>query len=60
MKRYIENMTKAIPSIIQLGMDDEHIGSKESLRFYGFFHFRGFKGFWYKLRIGIKQIWQQK
>ena len=53
MRQYIDNLGKAIPNVIQMGLSDEYISSEESLMFYGFFNLTGMRGFFRKLRIGI-------
>jgi hypothetical protein len=54
MIKYIDNVGKSIPYTLKLAQEREVIKDNYSLILYGFYEDTGFKGFWRKVKQGIK------
>ena len=54
MKQYIDNVGKSMPYTLKLAQQREVIKNNYSLILYGYFEYTGFKGFWKKVKQGIK------
>jgi len=54
MKQYINNVGKSMPYTLKLAQEREVIKDNYSLILYGYFEYTGFKGFWRKVKQGIK------
>ena len=54
MIQYINNVGKSIPYTLKLAQEREVIKDNYSLILYGFYEDTGFKGFWRKVKQGIK------
>ena len=54
MIQYIDNVGKSIPYTLKLAQNREIIKDTYSLILYGYFEYTGFKGFWKKIKQGIK------
>ena len=59
MIRYINNVGKTIPNSIKLAQQHEFIEDTNSLVLYGYYEDTGFRGFFRKVRQGIK-AWLHK
>ena len=54
MKQFINNVGKSLPVTLKLATLKEDIHDKYSLVLYGFHEYTGFRGFWKKVKQGIK------
>lgn len=54
MKDYINKVGESIPNVLRIAQTKEVIKDKSSLILYGFFEDTGFKGFFKKIKQGIK------
>jgi len=54
MKQYINKVGESIPNVLRIAQTKEVIKDKSSLILYGFFEDTGFKGFFKKIKQGIK------
>lgn len=54
MKDYINKVGESIPNVLRIAQTKEVIKDKHSLILYGFFEDTGFKGFFKKIKQGIK------
>jgi len=54
MIRYMNNVGKAIPNILKMAQTHEAIKDTYGLVLYGYYEDTGFRGFFKKIRQGIK------
>jgi hypothetical protein len=54
MKKYIDNVGKSMPYTLKLAQEKEVIQDNYSLILYGYYQYTGLRGFWKKVRQGIK------
>ena len=54
MKQYIDNVGKSMPYTLKLAQEKEVIEDKYSLILYGYYQYTGLRGFFKKVRQGIK------
>jgi hypothetical protein len=54
MKQYINKVGESIPNVLRIAQTKEVIKDKSSLILYGYFEDTGFKGFFKKIKQGIK------
>ena len=54
MKEYINQVGKSIPNTLRIAQSKEVISDKNSLILYGYFQDIGFRGFFKKIKQGIK------
>jgi hypothetical protein len=54
MKDYINKVGESIPNVLRIAQTKELIKDKSSLILYGYFEDTGFKGFFKKIKQGIK------
>jgi hypothetical protein len=54
MKDYINKVGESIPNVLRIAQTKEVIKDKSSLILYGYFEDTGFKGFFKKIKQGIK------
>lgn len=54
MKDYINKVGESIPNVLRIAQTKEVIEDKSTLILYGFFEDTGFKGFFKKIKQGIK------
>lgn len=54
MKDYINKVGESIPNVLRIAQTKEVIKDKSTLILYGFFEDTGFKGFFKKIKQGIK------
>lgn len=54
MKDYINKVGESIPNVLRMAQTKEVIKDKSSLILYGFYEDTGFKGFFKKIKQGIK------
>ena len=54
MKDYINKVGKSIPKVLRVAQSKEIIQNKNSLILYGYYEDTGFKGFFKKIKQGIK------
>jgi hypothetical protein len=60
MKKYIDNVGKSIPNVLKMAQNTEVIKDDYSLVLYGYYEYTGFKGFFKKVKQGIKSYTWQK
>jgi len=60
MKQYIDNVGKSIPNVLKMAQNTEVIKDDYSLVLYGYYEYTGFKGFFKKVKQGIKAYTWQK
>ena len=60
MKKYIDNVGKSIPNVLKMAQNTEVIKDNNSLVLYGYYEYTGFKGFFKKVKQGIKAYTWQK
>lgn len=56
MKEYINKVGQSIPNTIQLARSKEVISDMNGLILYGYYEETGFKGFFKKIKQGLKAI----
>jgi|TARA_R110000782_G_scaffold4885_3_gene17037 hypothetical protein len=54
MKNYINKVGESIPNVLRVAQSKEVIQDKNSLILYGYYEDTGFKGFFKKIKQGIK------
>tara|TARA_R110000824_G_scaffold397320_2_gene599976 strand:- start:313 stop:492 length:180 start_codon:yes stop_codon:yes gene_type:complete len=54
MKDYINKVGKSIPKVLRVAQSNEIIQNKNSLILYGYYEDTGFRGFFKKIKQGIK------
>ena len=54
MKNYINKVGESIPNVLRIAQTKEIIKDKRTLILYGYFEDTGFKGFFKKIKQGIK------
>ena len=54
MKDYINKVGESIPNVLRVAQSKEIIQDKNSLILYGYYEDTGFKGFFKKIKQGIK------
>tara|TARA_R110001583_G_scaffold40320_1_gene128885 strand:- start:1 stop:180 length:180 start_codon:yes stop_codon:yes gene_type:complete len=54
MKDYINKVGKSIPKVLRVAQSKEIIQNKNSLILYGYYEDTGFRGFFKKIKQGIK------
>lgn len=54
MKQYIDNVGKSMPYTLKLAQEKEVIVDNYSLILYGYYQYTGLRGFFKKVRQGIK------
>ena len=54
MKDYINKVGKSMPSVLRVAQSKEIIQNKNSLILYGYYQDTGFRGFFKKIKQGIK------
>ena len=54
MKQYINKVGKSIPKVLRVAQSKEIIQNKNSLILYGYYEDTGFRGFFKKIKQGIK------
>lgn len=59
MIEYINKVGKSIPNTLKLAQNFEHLEDTNSLVLYGYYEDTGFRGFFRKIRQGIK-VWLHK
>jgi len=52
--RRIAEFSKAIPRVIEMGRHNTDLKTTDALHFYGYYEYTGWKGFFRKVRLGIK------
>ncbi len=60
MKQYIDNVGKSIPNVLKMAQNSEVIKDDYSLVLYGYYEYTGFRGFFKKVKQGIKAYTWQK
>jgi hypothetical protein len=60
MKKYIDNVGKSIPNVLKMAQNSEVIKDDYSLVLYGYYEYTGFRGFFKKVKQGIKAYTWQK
>mgnify|MGYP003657262286 CR=1 FL=1 len=60
MIKYIDNVGKSIPYSLRMAQEREIIKDNNSLVLYGYYEYTGFKGFFKKVKQGIKAYTWQK
>jgi len=60
MKEYINKVGESIPNTLKISQRSECITDQNTLFFFGFFEYTGFRGFFKKVQQGIKaRSWQK-
>ena len=54
MKNYINKVGESIPSVLRVAQSKEVIQDKNSLILYGYYEDTGFRGFFKKIKQGVK------
>jgi|TARA_R110000822_G_scaffold77682_3_gene186409 hypothetical protein len=54
MKNYINKVGESIPNVLRVAQSKEVIQDKNSLILYGYYEDTGFKGFFKKIKQGVK------
>ena len=54
MKKYINKVGESIPNVLRVAQSKEVIQDKNSLILYGYYEDTGFKGFFKKIKQGVK------
>ena len=54
MKDYINKVGKSIPKVLRVAQSNEIIQNKNSLILYGYYEDTGFRGFFKKIKQGVK------
>mgnify|MGYP003151397772 CR=1 FL=1 len=47
--------SRGIPRVIELGKHNTGVKTTDALHFYGYYEYTGWRGFFRKVRLGIKQ-----
>jgi|TARA_R110000822_G_scaffold108432_1_gene237924 hypothetical protein len=54
MKNYINKVGESIPNVLRVAQSKEIIQDKNSLILYGYYEDTGFRGFFKKIKQGVK------